>query len=75
MIRLLFERPNGYLILFTGYTFHAGVSTFQREDGSYPSNLRLFSYIVEKEYTTGNEGITSIQQKLFVNIIVLLVRI
>ena len=40
--------PNSCLILFTGDNSHAGVSTSQRADGSYPSNLRLFSYIVEK---------------------------
>ena len=59
------EIPNGCLILFTGDTFHAGVNTFHRADDSYSSNLWLFSYIVEKEYTTGNEDITSIQQKRF----------
>ena len=56
--QVVVEIPNGCLILFTGDTFHAGVSTFHRTDGSYPSNLRLFSYIVEKEYLTGNEDIT-----------------
>ena len=48
--QVVVEIPNGCLILFTGDTFHAGVSTFHRTDGSYPSNLRLFNYIVEKEY-------------------------
>ena len=48
-----------------GYPSHAGVSTFHWVDGSYPSNLRLFTYIVEKEYITGNEDITLIQQQMF----------
>ena len=61
--QLVVEIPNDCLILFTGDTLYAGVSTFHRVNGSYPSNLQLFSYIVEKEYITGNEDITSIQQQ------------
>ena len=49
------------MILFTGYTFHAGVSTFERRNGSYPSNLRIFSYIVEDNFLSDNENITSIK--------------
>ena len=45
--QVFIEIPNGCLILFTGDTFHTGVSTFERGNGSYPFNLRLFSYIVE----------------------------
>ena len=48
--------------LLTGDTFHTGVSTFRTADGNILSNLRLFSYIVEKEYIRGNEYITLIQQ-------------
>ena len=73
--QVVVEIPTGCLILFTGDNCHAGVSTFRKEDGSYLSNLRLSGYIVEKEYITGNEDITSIQQNMFVNIIVILVRI
>ena len=42
------EIPNSCLILFTRDTFQAGVSTFHRADGSYSSNLRFISYLVEK---------------------------
>ena len=60
--QVVVEIPNRCLILFTGDTFHAGISTFHRVDRIYPSNFRLFSCIVKKEYTTGNEAITLIQQ-------------
>ena len=60
--QVVIEIPNGCLILFTGDNFHGGVSTFHKAERSNPSDLRLFSYIVEKEYLTGNEDITSIQQ-------------
>ena len=63
--QIVVEIPNGCLILFTGDTFHAGVSTFHRVDGRCPSNLRFFSYIVEKECLSGNEDITSIHPHLF----------
>ena len=46
--QVVVEISNGYLILFIGDTFHAGVSTFHKVDRNYPSKLRLFSYIVEK---------------------------
>ena len=59
--QVVVEILNDCLILFTGDTFHAWLSTFHIADGSYPSNLRLFEYIVEKEYKTGNEDITLIQ--------------
>ena len=58
------EIPNGCLILFTEDNLHVGFSIFHRVDGSYPSNRRLFSYIVEKEYITSNEDITSIQKNM-----------
>ena len=48
--QVVVEIPNGCMILFTGDTFHAGVSTFERRNGSYPSNLRIFSYIVEADF-------------------------
>ena len=49
------------MILFTGDTFHAGVSTFERRNDSYPSNLRIFSYIVEDNFLSVNENITLIK--------------
>ena len=55
------EIPSGCMILFTGDTFHAGVSTFERRNGSYPSNHRIFSYINEDIFLSVNENITSIQ--------------
>ena len=57
------EILNGYLILFTEDAFHTAVSKFERGNGSYPSNLRNFSYIVENEYITGDENIISLNQK------------
>ena len=41
--------------------YHIGVSTFERRNGSYPSNLRIFSYIVEDDYLSGDENITAIK--------------
>ena len=48
--QVVVEISSGCMILFTGDTFHAGVSTFERRNGSYPSNLRIFSYIVEADF-------------------------
>ena len=62
-VQVVVEISNGCLIFFTGDTFHTWFNTFHRADGSYPSNIWLFSYIVAKECITGNEVITSIQQK------------
>ena len=55
------EIPNECMILFTGDTYHAGVSTFERRNGSYPSNLRNFSYIVEDNVLSDDENIKSIK--------------
>ena len=49
------------MILFTGDTYRAGVSTFERRNGSYPSNLRNFSYIVEDNVLSDDENIKSIK--------------
>ena len=49
------------MILFTADTFHAVVSTFEKRNGSYPSNFRFFSYIVEDDFLSNNENITSIK--------------
>ena len=50
------------MIIFTGDTYHVGFSSIERSNGSYPSFLRIFSYIVEDDYTTDNENITKISQ-------------
>ena len=52
------------MIVFAGDTFHAGVSSYGRRDGNYPSNLRLFSYIVEKDYLSENEDITTLKTSM-----------
>ena len=48
--KVVVEIPNVCMILFTGDTFHAGVSTFKRRNSGYPSNLRIFSYFVEDDF-------------------------
>ena len=48
-----------------GDTFHAGVGVFERGNGSCPSNFRTFSDIIETEYVTGDENITSFKQQKF----------
>ena len=53
--------PDACVILFTGDTFHAEVSIFVRRNGSCPLNLRIFSYIVEDDYLSGDENITAIK--------------
>ena len=58
--QVVVEIPSGCMILFTGDTFHTGVSTFERHNVSYPSNLRIFSYIVEDVFLSINGNITSI---------------
>ena len=50
------------MIVFTGDTYHAGVSSIERSNGSYPSFLRIFRYIVEDDYTTDDENISIIKQ-------------
>ena len=48
------------MIVFTGDTYHARVSIIERSNGSYPSFLRIFSYIVEDDYITDDENISRI---------------
>ena len=62
--QVVVEIPSGCMIVFTGDTYHAGVSTFERRDGSYPSNLRIFSYIVEDNFLSDNENIQSVQNNM-----------
>ena len=59
--QVIVEIPNGCMIVFTGDTIHSGVSTFERRNGSYPSNLRIFSYIVEDNFLSVDEDIKSIK--------------
>jgi len=59
--QVIVEIPNGCMIVFTGDTYHSGVSTFERRNGSYPSNLRIFSYIVEDNFLSVEEDIKSIK--------------
>ena len=59
--QVVVEVPNTCMIIFTGDTFYAGVSTFERRNGSYSSNLRIFSYIVKDYYLSGNKNITAIK--------------
>ena len=63
--KVVVEIPNACMILFTGDTFHAGVSTSERRNGSYPSNLRIFSYIVKDNFVSDNENIKSINGNMF----------
>ena len=60
--QVIVEIPNSCMIVFTGDTYHAGVSSFDRRDGGYPSFLRIFSYIVEENYVTDDENISSLSQ-------------
>ena len=50
------------MIVFTGDTYHAGIGSIERSNGSYPSILRIFSYIVEDDYITDDENIIIIKQ-------------
>ena len=59
--QVIVEIPNGCMIVFTGDTYHSGVSTFERRNGSYPSNLRIFSYIVEDNFLSVDEDIKAIK--------------
>ena len=58
------EISNDCLVLFMGDNFHAGVSTFERGNSRYLSNLRIFSYIYGNKYITEDENITSLKQQL-----------
>ena len=59
--QVVVEIPSGRMIIFTEDTYHAGVSTFEWRNVSYPSNLRIFSYIVEETILSDNENIKSIK--------------
>ena len=60
--QVIVEIPNSCMIVFTGYTYYAGVSSIERSNGSYPSFLRIFSYIVEDDYITDDENINRLLQ-------------
>ena len=59
--QVVVEITNWCMIILAGDNFHAGVSTYERRNGSYPSNLRIFSYIVKNCFLSDNEDITAIQ--------------
>ena len=63
--QIVVEVPNDCLVLFTADTFHSGISTWERARGNYSSNLQMLSYIIEDEYLSATENITSIQQQFF----------
>ena len=50
------------MIVFTGDTYHAGVSIIERNNSSYPLFLRIFSYIVEDDYVTDDKNISVLKQ-------------
>ena len=57
------EIPNNCLILFEGNAFYSGISTCERGNDSYLSNLRIFSYIVKNVYIIRDENINSLLQQ------------
>ena len=58
--QVIVEIPNSCMIVFTGDTYHTGVSSIERSNGSHPSFLRIFSYIVDDDYITDDENISRI---------------
>ena len=50
------------MIVFTGDTYHTGVSSIERNNSSYPLFLRIFIYIVEDDYVTDDENISVLKQ-------------
>ena len=56
--QVIVEIPNNCMIVFTGDTYHAGVSSIERSNGNYPSFLQTFSYTIEDDYITDNANIT-----------------
>ena len=46
--QVIIEIPNCCFILFAGDNVYVGANIFHRADGSYLSNLRLFSHNVKK---------------------------
>ena len=60
--QVIVEIPNSCMIVFTGDTYHTGVSSIERSNGSHPSFLRIFSYIVDDDYITDDENISRITQ-------------
>ena len=65
--QVVVEISSGCMILFTGDTYHAGGSTIERRNGSYPSNLRIFSYIVEDMFLSDDENIKAIKGNMLCN--------
>ena len=73
--QVIVEISNSCMIVFIGDTYHAGVSSIERSNGSYPSFLRIFSYIVEDDYITDDENISILNKVNYVKIIVKFLRI
>ena len=53
--------PDGYMIVFTSDTFHAGLMPYDRKFCGY---FRIFIYIVEQEYVLIQDDISKIQENM-----------
>ena len=60
--QVIVEIPNNCMIVFTGDTYHTGVSSIERNNSSYPLFLRIFIYIVEDDYVTDDKNISVLKQ-------------
>ena len=55
--KVIFEVPEGCMIVFTNDTFHTGIKSYAKYKGNYLSHLRLFAYIVEEIFIYFDESI------------------
>ena len=55
--KVIFEVPEGCMIVFTNDTFHVSVKSYAKYGGNYLSHLRLFAYIVEETFVSFDENI------------------
>ena len=55
--KIIVEVLEGYMIVFTNDTYHAGVKSCAKYGGNYLSHLRLFAYIVEETFVSFDESI------------------
>ena len=53
------EVPDSCMVVFTNHAIHAGVKTYEKQGGVYSSHLRMFAYIVEKDYIQTEGSITT----------------
>ena len=58
--KVVVEVPDGCMIVFTNHTIHAGVKTYEKNDGSYSSHLRMFAYIVKEDHFQREDTITKV---------------